>query len=73
MILPVSLLPMKSAQIQGSYIGSPTELRELIDLVLERGMPKIPLDMRPLSEVNKALRDLQKGQVIGRVILVPSG
>jgi propanol-preferring alcohol dehydrogenase len=73
MTIPVPLLPMKSAQIHGSYIGSPTELRELIDLVLERGMPKIPLDMRPLSEVNKALADLQKGQVVGRVILVPSG
>ncbi len=69
--LSVPLFPMKSAKIEGSYIGSPAELRALIDLVRAKGMPDIPIDIRELSEVNQALADLQAGTVIGRVILVP--
>ena len=69
--LSVPLFPMKSAKIEGSYIGSPAELRALIDLVRAKGMPDIPIDIRKLSEVNQALVDLQAGTVIGRVILVP--
>ncbi|MES2536282.1 MAG: alcohol dehydrogenase [Pseudomonadota bacterium] len=69
--LSVPLIPMKSAKIEGSYIGSPAELRELIALVQEKGMPQIPIDVRPLGDVNAALSDLQHGRVVGRVVLVP--
>ena len=69
--ISVPLIPMKSAKIEGSYIGSPAELRELMALVQQKGMPKIPLDVRPLSDVNVALSDLQHGRVVGRVVLVP--
>lgn len=69
--IAVPLIPMKSAKIEGSYIGSPAELRELMALVQQKGMPKIPLDVRPLSDVNMALSDLQHGRVVGRVVLVP--
>jgi D-arabinose 1-dehydrogenase-like Zn-dependent alcohol dehydrogenase len=71
MTISVPLFPMKSASIEGSYIGSLAELRELVALVKEKGMPQIPLDVRPLNEINAALGDLQKGRVIGRVVLTP--
>ena len=69
--LSVPLIPMKSAKIEGSYIGSLAEFRELIALVKQKGMPQIPLDLRPLEQVNTALSDLQGGRVVGRVVLVP--
>jgi D-arabinose 1-dehydrogenase-like Zn-dependent alcohol dehydrogenase len=69
--LSVPLIPMKSAKIEGSYIGSPAELQELIALVKRKGMPQVPLDVRALSEVNAALSDLRQGRIVGRVILVP--
>jgi D-arabinose 1-dehydrogenase-like Zn-dependent alcohol dehydrogenase len=69
--LSVPLIPMKSAKIEGSYVGSLSELRELITLVKQRGAPHVPLDVRPLDQVNAALSDLQGGHVIGRVVLVP--
>ena len=69
--LSVPLIPMKSAKIEGSFVGSLAEFRELIALVKQKGMPQIPLDLRPLEQVNAALSDLQGGRVVGRVVLVP--
>ena len=71
MQLPVPLLPMKAATIQGSYIGSPAELRELVALVRERGGLSMPIDRRSLADADMALQDLRAGRVIGRVVLVP--
>ena len=71
MSLSVPLLAIRSATIQGSYIGSPTELRELIALVQATRMPQVPLDRRPLDEANRALTDLRAGRVVGRVVLIP--
>jgi len=71
MQLPVPLLPMRAATLQGSYIGSPAELRELVALVRERGGLAMPIDRRPLAEADTALQDLRAGRVLGRVVLVP--
>ena len=69
--IAVPLLVAKSATVQGSSIGSPLELRELVAMVQATGMPVIPLDRRPLMQANSALTDLRHGKVIGRVVLVP--
>lgn len=67
----VPLLVAKSAVVQGSSIGSPAELRELVSMVQRAGMPAIPLQRRALQEANAALADLRAGRVVGRVVLVP--
>lgn len=64
--------PMRAMTIQGSYVGSLPEMRELLDLVQKKGLPEIPLATRPLNEVNEALNDLRHGKVIGRVVLTPN-
>lgn len=69
--IPVPTLPMKAITIQGSYIGSLKELRELVDLIRNRGLPAVPLDRRPLDQADSALNDLRDGKVVGRVVLVP--
>lgn len=69
--IAVPLLVAKSATVQGSSIGSPLELRELVAMVQATAMPTIPLDRRPLKEANAALADLRHGKVVGRVVLVP--
>ena len=71
MTLAVPLVPMKALTIQGSYIGSPAELRELVALVREHGLPATPLDRRPLTAAPTALDDLRHGKVLGRVVLTP--
>ena len=64
--------PMRAITIQGSYTGSLTETKELIDLVQRTGLPQVPIATRPLSDVNAVLKELRAGQVIGRVVLTPA-
>lgn len=65
------LFPMKAMTIQGSYVGSPGELQELLNLVQKARPPRIPMTIRPLREANAAITDLKAGKQIGRAILVP--
>jgi alcohol dehydrogenase, propanol-preferring len=64
--------PMRAMTVQGSYVGSLPEMKELLELVRAKGIPPIPSRTRPLSEVNEALNDLRAGKVIGRVVLTPA-
>ena len=61
--------PMRAMAIQGSYVGSLPEMKELIELVGRTGVPQVPIRERPLEEVQDALNDLKAGKVIGRVVL----
>lgn len=69
--IPVPSFPLKVLTIQGSYTGSPAELREFIALAQRLGLPKVPIDMRPLSSAAQALKDLRQGRVVGRIVLTP--
>lgn len=65
------LIPIKAITIQGSYVGNLRETKELLDLVRAKKIPPIPVTPMPLAKANDALRDLQKGRLVGRAILVP--
>ncbi len=69
--LSLPVIPMRPLTLQGSYVGTLEELRELVALVQRTGMKAIPVARRPLSEANHALLDLHAGRVVGRAILVP--
>jgi alcohol dehydrogenase, propanol-preferring len=64
--------PMRAMAIQGSYVGSLTEMAELLDLVRRTGMPQVPIATRPLAAVNDTLEDLRAGRIVGRVVLTPA-
>ncbi len=70
--IPTPFFPMRAMTIQGSYVGSLPEMKELLDLVRAKGLPPIPLRTRPLDEVNATLDDLRAGKIIGRVVLTPA-
>lgn len=69
--VPTPFFPMRAMAIHGSYVGSLTEMAELLDLVRRTGLPPIPVATRPLAEVNAALNDLRAGKVVGRVVVMP--
>jgi D-arabinose 1-dehydrogenase-like Zn-dependent alcohol dehydrogenase len=69
---PVStvLFPFKMMTLEGSYVGTLEDLRELLAIVQAGKVPPIPIEQRPASEASTALRDLKNGgKVRGRVVL----
>ncbi len=70
--LSTPFFPMRAMTIQGSYVGSLPDMKELLELVSRTGAPPVPLRERPLEDVNAALNDLRAGKVIGRVVLTPA-
>ena len=64
--------PLRAMTIQGSYVGSLPEMRELLELVGRTGAPPVPLHKRPLEDANAALNELKAGKVVGRVVLTPA-
>jgi alcohol dehydrogenase, propanol-preferring len=65
-------IPLKAMTIQGSYVGSLTELKELVALVQRTGLPSVPISKRPLAAAGAALDDLKAGKVVGRLVLMPN-
>jgi D-arabinose 1-dehydrogenase-like Zn-dependent alcohol dehydrogenase len=72
--LTVSLppIPMRAVTIQGSYVGSQHEMKELMELVRAKGMPDVPVATRPLDDVNAVMDQLRAGKIVGRVVLTPA-
>lgn len=69
--LSLPLLPMRAITIQGSYVGSLAEMRELLDLVATGKVPPVPLNERRLDQANAVLEELKAGSIVGRAVLTP--
>jgi D-arabinose 1-dehydrogenase-like Zn-dependent alcohol dehydrogenase len=62
---------MRAITIQGSYVGSLAEIRELMALVGTGKVTPMPVSERPLDEANAVLEDLRAGRITGRAVLRP--
>ena len=67
--VPLPLMAIRALTVQGSYVGNPKELRELVKLAQEGSLPALPVAMVPQSQANDALMRLRDGKVTGRLIL----
>lgn len=67
--VPLPLLAMRALSIQGSYVGNPKELRELIHLAQDGELEALPVATVPQREANDALMRLRAGKVTGRLVL----
>ena len=63
------LWPLRNLTVQGSYVGSLAEMRELMRLAAAGRAPSIPIAPRPLAEAQAALDDLRAGRAVGRIVL----
>lgn len=70
---PLPFFPMRALSVRGSYVGSLRELKEFIDLARKVKLPAIPIELRPMDQVNEALHDLEAGKVAGRIVLEAAG
>ncbi|HYC13328.1 MAG TPA: alcohol dehydrogenase [Stellaceae bacterium] len=63
--------PFKMMTIEGSYVGTLEDLKELMALVQAGKVPPIPVETRPADRASDALSDLKAGgRVRGRVVLL---
>jgi alcohol dehydrogenase, propanol-preferring len=67
--LPLPLMAIRALTVQGSYVGNPKELRELVKLAQEGTVPPLPVATVPQSHANEALMRLRDGNVTGRLVL----
>jgi alcohol dehydrogenase, propanol-preferring len=67
--LPLPLMAIRALTVQGSYVGNPKELRELVKLAQEGTLPPLPVATVPQSQANDALVRLRDGKVTGRLVL----
>jgi len=68
---PIPSLPLRGIAIEGNYVGSLEEAKEMLAIVREGRVAPIPVSIRPLGEAQAALDALRAGQVVGRQVLVP--
>ncbi len=67
--LPLPLMAIRALTVQGSYVGSPKELRELVGLAQRGSLEALPVTTVPRSQTNDALMRLRDGKVTGRIVL----
>jgi D-arabinose 1-dehydrogenase-like Zn-dependent alcohol dehydrogenase len=69
--IPIPFLPWKALTIQGTYVGSLQEARELLDLAQKTQLAPIRIESQALSAASEVLDRLREGVVLGRVVLQP--
>jgi propanol-preferring alcohol dehydrogenase len=69
--LPLVTFPLRGMGVRGSYVGSLTDLKELVTLAQQGKLKPVQITRRKLPEASQALSDLKAGKVVGRVVLVP--
>lgn len=74
LVLPTALLALKMVTIQGSFVGSLPELRDLVALAGTGTLPGVPVIDGDLTStgVGDALDRLAAGGVPGRIVLRPA-
>jgi len=65
---PPLMMAAGEVRIRASAVGTRQELREVLALA-EAGKVHCQVTTRPLPEVNRALEELDRGQITGRVVL----
>lgn len=69
--MPQVWLPQKAMTVRGSHVGNSPQLHALIDMVRAGKIKQMPIERRPLSEINQAVEDLEGGRVTGRIVFQP--
>jgi alcohol dehydrogenase, propanol-preferring len=67
--LALPIMAMRALTVQGSYVGNPKELRELVKLAQAGELEALPVATIPQSQANEALNRLRDGKVTGRLVL----
>ncbi|MDE2516533.1 MAG: alcohol dehydrogenase catalytic domain-containing protein [Rhodospirillales bacterium] len=69
LMLPLPIMAIRALTVQGSYVGNPKELRELVALAQSGTLSALPVAVVPQAQANDALMRLRDGTVTGRLVL----
>ena len=69
LMLPLPIMAIRALTVQGSYVGNPKELRELVKLAQNGELQALPVATVPQSQAYDALMRLKDGKVTGRLVL----
>ena len=61
----------KQLEILGSTMGTPTEFREVMRLVFDGTFAPVVQEVMPLDDARRAHEILEKGDIFGKLVLVP--
>jgi D-arabinose 1-dehydrogenase-like Zn-dependent alcohol dehydrogenase len=69
--IPLSLVPLaqRCIAVQGSYVGTVAELKEVVALARSGKLKPIPIETRPFDQAERTLAELKDGKIVGRVVL----
>jgi propanol-preferring alcohol dehydrogenase len=63
------IMAMRALTVQGSYVGTLKDLRELVAIAQDGKLKPLPVEEVPQRDANDALMRLRDGKVTGRVVL----
>jgi alcohol dehydrogenase len=66
---PIAMFPLRAMTIEGTFVGTLADAREMLALARAGKVPPVPITERPLKEAQATLDDLRNGRIIGRVVL----
>jgi alcohol dehydrogenase/propanol-preferring alcohol dehydrogenase len=69
LMLPLPIMAIRALTVQGSYVGNPKELRELVKLAQDGKLQALPVATVPQNQAYDALMRLRDGKVTGRLVL----
>jgi alcohol dehydrogenase, propanol-preferring len=67
--LALPVMATKALTVTGSFVGSPQQLHDLVDLAAGGAVRPLPVETVPLDDVNDALVRLKEGHITGRLVL----
>jgi len=69
--ISLPLWPLRSLTLQGSYVGSLADMRDLMALVRQGDVSGSLERSRPLADAQLVLNELGDGVAVGRMVLTP--
>ena len=66
--LSIAATILRAIAVQGSHLGSVNQLKEVVAFARAGKIAPIPIETRPLAEVNRTLDELKVGKIVGRVV-----
>ncbi|TPG59785.1 alcohol dehydrogenase [Roseomonas nepalensis] len=67
--VPLPIMAIRALALQGSYVGSPSDLRAVMALAKEGKLSPLPVSTAPMDQAGAVLERLRDGKVTGRVVL----